>query len=502
MSVQHGLQSDSGNASLSLRKGDLVGEILRDSLGKQSQDKPSTSCTIQGSGSSSTKQKDSGKSSSSTASTSRDKSRSDLVTAKTGSGTSDNLLRTMQKEMLTLHQTSLEGMQQFFATSCVDMVKSVTENLALQIAAHGPRDGPDSEVSQDGGGQRRASTKRSRDSRGAPDDNNKDGGAQEADSCRKQSGSRDGSEGYSNKKRKIHEISDDEGNMPDEESESDADVDAFLAANGAGENELVSDGDSDSDDWDFSMEVESQFQLNDETGPDLSENVAKMVMKLVQKTVPEETMKAKLAKVKKPGNCEELMTPSMNPEVWGLLRSGIRSKEIRAQKIQTKTVKGITMLAQTVNRLTEQNLGKKAKPVDPKTLVKDLFGVIGILGSVFQDVSQLRKEEIKAVLPAKFKPMCSAQHPITSKLLGDDLAKVIKDLNETSRLTQNLASTYKGQFKGKSRSTGPYGKGKGFLGQRKPYGNQYGNRWQHSNSYQKGSNYRKKQEFNSKTSNK
>ena len=114
--------------------------------------------------------------------------------------------------------------------------------------------------------------------------------------------------------------------------------------------------------------------------------------------------------------------------------------------------------------------------MDAKVLVKNLFEIIGILSSAFQDINQMQKEEVKAVLPEKFKLMCSVQQPVITTLLADDLGTVIKDLNKTSWLKQNLSQNYKGRS--------PFSnKGKGVLGPRKPYGNQYGKKGQYNHGY-------------------
>ena len=78
------------------------------------------------------------------------------------------------------------------------------------------------------------------------------------------------------------------------------------------------------------------------------------------------------------------------------------------------------MIANMRSTITETNMGKKAKQVDVKALVTGLFGVVGLLGSAIQDETQFRKEEIKYVLPKRFRSMCLAQQLVTSHVFGDD----------------------------------------------------------------------------------
>lgn len=77
-----------------------------------------------------------------------------------------------------------------------------------------------------------------------------------------------------------------------------------------------------------------------------------------------------------------------------MLKSGSRSKEIRLHRMQNKIVKATTQIATVISSITDESLGKKAKPVDVNNLITNLFGVVGILGSAIQDTSQQRKEGI------------------------------------------------------------------------------------------------------------
>ena len=167
-----------------------------------------------------------------------------------------------------------------------------------------------------------------------------------------------------------------------------------------------------------------------------------MVSKLLHKPPAESSMKARLEKVKRPGNCEALVTPKLNNEVLGMLSSGVEQdrRRLGCRRYRARLC------------ITEDNLDKKTKPVDANELIKGLFVVVGILGSAIQDANQFRKEEIKYILPKKFRPMCSSQQPPTSHLFSSDLAKAIEDLNETNKLSHSLMD--KPLFKGQSRYGG------------------------------------------------
>ena len=288
-----------------------------------------------------------------------------------------------------------------------------------------------------------------------------------------------GGEAPSEKRPRKDDVSDEEGQASESDADSDADMNAFMAENGVEAAQVDStECDSDDDLDSITQDVEAEFEVRDETGLDLNASVVKMVQKLVQTTVPEDTMKTKLEKIKKPGNCEFLAAPKLNKEVARVVMRQVNWRDVKAKKLQINTVKAITLLAETVHNVREKSLGKNAQPVEAKTLIKDLFGVIGLLGSAFLDANQLRKDMIRPELPVKYKPLCSSQQEVTEKLFGDDLAKAMKDMNQTSCLSRDL--TRKSPYKGQSRAGG---KGKAFSG----HSHWQGRQWNpnHSYKYQK-----------------
>ncbi len=359
-------------------------------------------------------------------------------------------LTEMHQDMMNLQKESMENMHKTLADSCATMMRSVAESFATQLRRQG-----DSEVNN-------------QDTLGSPSQNS---ARPDVNKNKPQSAVKRPADTLpqNNKRGKVHEISDsDDGELSD--AASDADMEYFFVQN---QSSLAS-GDSDPgnatddlcDDLDtIARAVHAQFELDDDTGPPINASVRDMMEKLFRKTVPDAVMKNKMDMIKCPDNCEYLIVPKLNPEIWAVLKSGVRNREIRTQKLQRKIIKAITMVAHSLDSLTEHNLGRNAKPADIPTLIKNLFGVIGILSSASQELNQFRNDEIKPVLPQKFKPLCSSQHPVTANLFGDDLAKSVKDLNETSRLSSNLVATPT-PFKGKTRYAG---KGKAFLGQRRGY---------------------------------
>jgi hypothetical protein len=90
--------------------------------------------------------------------------------------------------------------------------------------------------------------------------------------------------------------------------------------------------------------------------------------------------------------------------------------------------------------------------------------VVTFVGQAQQDLNQRRREGIKPDVNPEYRQLCSSQAPVTTLLFGDDLAKTVKDQNETNKMTGKFTSSVKDRSKFAN-------KGKAFLGQRYQYTN-------------------------------
>ena len=83
-------------------------------------------------------------------------------------------------------------------------------------------------------------------------------------------------------------------------------------------------------------------------------------------------------------------------------------------------------------------------------------------GQAKQELHHLRTIEIKPDLNSEYRQLCTSQVTATKLLFSDDLAKSIKDLNETNKMTGKLSHSFKARSKFAN-------KGKSFLGQCSSY---------------------------------
>ncbi len=93
-------------------------------------------------------------------------------------------------------------------------------------------------------------------------------------------------------------------------------------------------------------------ELNGEKcGPEVAENLAKVVDKLLRTRLAEEKLKEKQNLYSGRKNVEAMVPTRVNLEIWQQLHPHTRSQDIRMQKVQNSSLKGLMPLAQLTNIL-------------------------------------------------------------------------------------------------------------------------------------------------------
>ena len=136
--------------------------------------------------------------------------------------------------------------------------------------------------------------------------------------------------------------------------------------------------------------------------------------------------------------------------------------------------KGMTPLVQLMDKLLEKE--------DENSEIFDLAtDSLQLLAYTHRDISNVRRKFLKPAVAKKYKRLCSANVPLTGYLLGDDLDKQLKSINEHKKIgaqitTENSRKRLIGQimvqraalslFLYRQRGHNPrYKKGKGYSSQ-------------------------------------
>lgn len=206
----------------------------------------------------------------------------------------------------------------------------------------------------------------------------------------------------------------------------------------------------------FLKDFAQNLEIDEEEGPAISDEVADILQGLLQKRVSEDKVKDKMADIKPPSNCPSLTTVKVNPEVWNKMKNHTRSRDLRMQRVQTRAVKAMSPLAYIIDRLVNcQKTGKAPSAEDVQDMLSASLEAFTMGASAIQEVNLRRKELIKPDLNDRYQQLCGPATPVSKFLFGDDLAKAVKDINETSKMEYDIMGYNKNKrFRGDYYSKG------------------------------------------------
>ena len=233
-----------------------------------------------------------------------------------------------------------------------------------------------------------------------------------------------------------HCPSSDEGS--EEESQDD-----FLSAGDGLLNEIESElrsttqtNTSSHDCADLFTTEEQFYEDNEPTGPAVTERVAKVVNSGWRTKVTEDMTKTVTDKYHRPQNCVNLNVPKINPELWSKLKSSTRSVDIKLQQTQCLIMKAIIPLAQLVDKIS----GNCEMPAGDKRSCTGLaLDTMRLLCFANGNMNQRRRDLLKPDLHEQYRQLCAPSNSVTDYLLGDDLEKQVKTINEVSKVGYKMS---------------------------------------------------------------
>ena len=121
--------------------------------------------------------------------------------------------------------------------------------------------------------------------------------------------------------------------------------------------------------------------------------------------------------------------PEVNPELWKILTYSRKKADLKFTKVQKSLIKTMSCSLEVLEHTQQPSVD------------------IQKIAQINVDISYKRRLFIKSVLKEEYKDLASTTHEVTDFLFGDNLARQVKDLNLTNKLSIN---THKYVYKQKS----------------------------------------------------
>ena len=194
----------------------------------------------------------------------------------------------------------------------------------------------------------------------------------------------------------------------------------------------------------FLSSIMDEYGDEDNTDKPVSSQIAKLVDKMLVSKMTKDKVREKTSAQKRPQNCELLTITRVNPEIWGKMKPATKAFDIKLQRIQNCTVKGISSLVKALDLLIKTKNQAKNQQEPSIQVLGELSRMIGdslpllCLGNY--QLNLRRRELIKPDLNKQFEALTSTA-PVSKLLFGDSLADQVKEIVNTNRLAGRVAHT-------------------------------------------------------------
>ena len=185
----------------------------------------------------------------------------------------------------------------------------------------------------------------------------------------------------------------------------------------------------------FLESLSKSFETSEKATAEITPHLADIANKRWDKKLAPEVLKTLLGRHGKPANCTSVTNVNVNPEIWGQLNAGKRTKDLR-QSNTHQTLQRVTFI---ILEMADCLLNRKDSELDKISLVSNAVDSIALLGHVENDITTFRREQIKSALREEYRQLCSANIALREWLFGEDLPKCLREIKETNCLAQEVA---------------------------------------------------------------
>ena len=183
--------------------------------------------------------------------------------------------------------------------------------------------------------------------------------------------------------------------------------------------------------------LEHTVKKDDPVSPSIDPKLADLVTPVLDSGMEEKKLDALYDKIARPKNCPAFTVPKINPEIWNNIGGEPHNQDGKAQKV----IKGLTKALTPLLKIQHQALQwvKSGGTFDPEQLVTDISDSITILAANVRQINANRREALRSIIQPQFQRLCSASMSVgTNFLFGNDLAKEVKEMDDTSKLVKKI----------------------------------------------------------------
>ena len=183
------------------------------------------------------------------------------------------------------------------------------------------------------------------------------------------------------------------------------------------------------------QEISHDLEQEEEVGGTINQQLADIVNKRWSTKLPERKQKEKMEKYSRPSNCEELIVPRVNAEIWDKLDNKTKHNDlhVRATSTQKILAKVGSILTFTTDKLLQM---RNAASPDVDQLITMNTDALALLGHTMCELSMRRRDAIRPNLNKDYSSLCASHVPETTYLFGDNLQTQLNDIRASNKISK------------------------------------------------------------------
>lgn len=178
---------------------------------------------------------------------------------------------------------------------------------------------------------------------------------------------------------------------------------------------------------DFWLEI-PQLNIEDKTGPKIGTNLSKAVNAALSVKSNKDCILDLSKKYLRPENCDLMVVPKVNKEIWDVIPRQAHSSDVFLQEIQKSLISGLVPVVEMAENIAKNKESDSSKT---KTLIGDCLSLIG---HAFFNISMKRRFNIRNNLNPRYQKICNGDIPVTSNLFGDNVMARVKELGDPTKI--------------------------------------------------------------------
>lgn len=185
-----------------------------------------------------------------------------------------------------------------------------------------------------------------------------------------------------------------------------------------------------------------------------------------------------------PANCDNFITPEVNPKIWERLDHQTQGRDLKLSTLQSTNTKVGYVCTKATKLLLQAR--RENKSPDIEQWIRMHTDALGLLGHISYEISHCRRDAIRPNLSKEYATLCASHVPITKMLFGEELQTQLNHIQASNKISNTTSTQGGNKGYSKQRGSSYWGShsttaGRNFLGTTSQTSQQSNHGWNNQN---------------------